>query len=180
MQGLWRKGLWLAAIGLLTLVACSPALNWRETRIAQLRAWLPCKPDHATRTVTVGDQLVEMEMQGCEANGALYAVSHITVAPDQAVRLQMAWRKAALAQMQAGEVKEHPWSPPVSASTRQAATLSAPAMQLRTQGKRADGSAVQAQLAWFGAEGQLYHLVVYASQLPPEFTEPFTEQLQLP
>lgn len=52
---------WVAA---LMLAACSPALNWRSVPLdgAALTATLPCKPDHAVRTVEMAGLPVELAM----------------------------------------------------------------------------------------------------------------------
>ena len=62
----------LLAMGLL---ACSSGLNWRTVQLGQLITLLPCKPDNATRPVSLADTQVNMEMSGCEAGGVLFAIS---------------------------------------------------------------------------------------------------------
>ena len=73
---------WVAA---LMLAACSPALNWRSVALdgAALTATLPCKPDHAVRTVEMAGLPVELAMAGCEADNATFAISHAAL-PDPA------------------------------------------------------------------------------------------------
>jgi hypothetical protein len=91
---------YLIALSML-LAACSPALNWREVRpdTADVRALLPCKPDHAAREVQLAGASHSMEMLGCEAAGATFTVAVLSVAPEQAARV-----KAAL---QAGDKATH-------------------------------------------------------------------------
>ncbi|HEY9208268.1 hypothetical protein [Acidovorax soli] len=157
---------WAAA---LLLAACSPALNWRSVPLAgaALTATLPCKPDHATRTVEMAGASVELAMAGCEADSATFAISH-TALPDPA-RADAAlvhWRAAVLARLEAATVlSEQPFA--------FAGTLPLPSsVRLVAQGRRADGSAVTVQGVWFaravGPQVRLYHAVVYTAQPRPD------------
>jgi len=64
---------------LLALVACTPALNWRDARAASgaLIALFPCRPDEQTRTVELAGQRLQMSLQSCEAQGALFALTSV-------------------------------------------------------------------------------------------------------
>ncbi len=66
---------------LLSLIACTPTMNWREVRFdnSPVAALLPCKPDRATRSVALGGVAHDMVMAGCEAGGAMFTVSYIDV-----------------------------------------------------------------------------------------------------
>src|SRR5689334_7855840 len=67
-----------AAAAVFALAACSPTFNWREVPIADagLVALLPCKPDRAERALPLGAESVRVDMAGCEAGGATFAVAH--------------------------------------------------------------------------------------------------------
>ncbi len=94
-------GRWLLPAALL-VAACSPALNWRQAPLGGLRFALPCKPDPAAREVTLAGRSVPLDMQGCEAAGALFAISRAQVGDATAVpAVLQAWRSAALAALQA-------------------------------------------------------------------------------
>jgi hypothetical protein len=153
----------------LLLVACSPALNWREVRLGGMVLTLPCKPDKAERSLRLGGQAVQLAMVGCEAAGALFAVSHVQVT-DAAPRDQVltAWREAALANMQA------------SSTTRQASEHHPGAELWTVLGKRADGSAVQAQFEWIASDSDLFQLAVYADHITPNMAEPFFSEAKTP
>jgi hypothetical protein len=95
---------WVAA---LMLAACSPALNWRSVPLdgAALTATLPCKPDHAVRTVEMAGLPVELAMAGCEADNATFAISHAALPdPARADTALAHWRAAALARVGAATV----------------------------------------------------------------------------
>ena len=160
----------LASIALLVLGACSPALDWRTVELEGLRTVLPCKPDRAARDVVLGELPVRMSMAGCEAQGALFAISQVAVPPGtDAADLEQAWRSGALAQMQASHsevltLAQRPQSPAVRLT--------------RAIGLRPDGSPVQASLAWITHKGSVYHLAVYAKALDATLTEPLLGDLQ--
>lgn len=162
---------------LATLVACSPALNWRQAPLGGLRFSLPCKPDKAQREVALAGRTVTLEMQGCEADGALFAISRAQVGEATAVPDALAaWRASALAALQAA---------PENARTLPVPSLSAApglatASWLAASGQRPQGGAVQAQLGWLVQGSDIYHLAVYADRLRPEQTEPFFSDITLP
>lgn len=165
-----------ALVLVVTTVACSPALNWREVPLQGLAALLPCKPDHAERKLQLGPSDVTLRMSGCEAAGALYAISHVRVTdPSQLQATHHAWRQATLAAMQATSDSMPP-RPPVSHSIGQAKAAPNPE---KLGGKRPDGSAVQAQLMWLNKGQDLYHVAVYGPKLPPEMTELLFSELSL-
>lgn len=160
----------LAAIAL--TAACSPALNWRTVSLAGLEGLLPCKPDHAERSVQLGVVDTALRMSGCEASGALYAISHIRVEdPAQREASKRAWRQATFSAIQA--------------DVGTAATLPADSQQGKLapnpeqiEGRRPDGSPVQAQIVWLSKGADIYQVAVYASKLDKEKTELLFSELQ--
>ena len=151
---------------LLGLGACSPALNWRSVALGELALTLPCKPDRAQRIVPLGGQNLDMEMVGCEADGALFAVSRVGVPPSaDAEQLRAQWQAASLLQM---KVQGSPVLAPLSTSAQ-----ALPLRGLTASGQAGDGQAVQARLAWVAAGTDVYHFAVYAARITPEMAEPF-------
>ncbi len=59
------------------IIACTPTFNWRDTSFEQapVTALLPCKPDRGSRPVELAGHKLTMHMAGCEAGGAMFAVS---------------------------------------------------------------------------------------------------------
>jgi len=164
------------ALCAVSLVACNPALNWREVHLQGLVATLPCKPDQAQRTVQLAAQDVAIDMRGCEADGALFAISHVRL--DSATRTDAAradWRQQTLAAMRAASVRELPFrlKPTAHAGVTPANHL------LTAQGQRPDGSAVAARLLWLDAGQDLYHVAVYANTLTDERVEMLFSGLSL-
>lgn len=156
----------------LWLSACSPGLDWRTVEFEGMRTVLPCKPDRASRALMLAAVPVTMSMAGCEAQGALFAISRVAVpvGADPAT-LEDAWRAAALLQMQASQSQ---------AQTAQQKPQSPPMRLIHADGRRPDGSPVQASLAWVVEKGAVFHLAVYAQALDPALTEPLLRDLQWP
>ena len=166
---------WAAACLAVAILACSPVLDWREVRLEGLQAMLPCKPDRGERGVQLAELDVRLQMSGCEAGGALYAISHVRVpGADQAIAVQAAWRSAALANMQASAVQSHPirLAKPSVAGGSALDLLSA-------QGTQPDGKPVHARLVWIVAGDHVYHVAVYGPQLNDERLETLFMDLRL-
>lgn len=161
------RTLWPAALApILALVACSPALNWRQAYVDSVSVMLPCKPDKAQRSVTLGPHTLTMDMVGCEAAGGLFAVSRVQLPEGVAApEVLVAWRAQALAALRANQAQDQPMA---------GATL------VQAQGLRPDGSAVQAQLLWRLRGRQIVHWAVYAERLGPDMTEPFFTETPQP
>jgi hypothetical protein len=159
-----------ALLAALALSGCSPALNWRQVQLQELRAQLPCKPDQATRSVRLGEEAVSLEMAGCTADGALFAISRVEVASGATGGVMAAWRAHALAALQSSDAQ--PINIPVPAWAASHAALQA-------QGKSPEGRPVAARLTWLVREGRIYHLAVYAEHLSDSMTQPLLEDLQI-
>jgi hypothetical protein len=165
---------WLVS-GCLALTACSPALNWREVRLepSALVALLPCKPDQGTRTVSLGGQPLSMHMMGCEADSATFAVSYVDVPnATQAGAVQTQWKIAMLGNMRATQNRESPFNIKGVADASGAELVQAQ-VQVQAQGLQPDGRAVAAQGVWFTRGTQVFHAVVYASQINSDAADAF-------
>jgi hypothetical protein len=171
----------------LAIVACTPALNWREVRLGGLTALLPCKPDQAQRSVRLGTTDIQMDMAGCEAVDALYAISHVQ-APDatHAAGLLSEWRAVTLANLRATSVQPHAFKlAKVTDGAYQlpyGVKVASPNGEwevLWVQGQRPDAGAVQARLAWFALGADVYHVAVYGAQLGPQTVDMLYSDLRL-
>ncbi len=160
----------------LLLLACSPALNWREVRLAggELKALLPCKPDQADRRQSIAGREFELRMLGCEAGGALYALSVVELGDAaHALAVQVQWQASLLGTLQASASASSPWA-------LKGAGPSLEPVQLSAQGVRPDGRPLAARAVWFARGTRLYHAVVYAERISTEMSEPFFSGLALP
>ncbi len=160
-QGFYKA---LCLVVVLCAAGCQPALNWREVRsdLHPLVAVLPCKPDRGTREVPMGGAMQALDMQGCDAAGATFAVSHVRLAdPAQAGLVLAGWKTAVLANMRAQDARDQPFVLPGTVALAQA-------VRTRATGRRADGRAVAAEAAWFARVGpagvDVFHAVVYAER----------------
>jgi hypothetical protein len=176
-----------ALLATVAIVACTPALNWREIRLDRLTALLPCKPDHAQRPVRLGPTDLQLEMAGCEAAGALFAISHVRVPdPQQLTAAETEWQKAALATMQATNVRhetfklEKPADNVVQVREAKSGLLPDGMLELLVaEGRRADGTPVQARLAWFAQGADVFHVAVYGAALNVDTYQMFFSGLKL-
>lgn len=160
----------------LLLAACSPALNWREVRPggAELKALLPCKPDQGSRRQRLAGQDIDISMVGCEAGGALFAISVAELGdPDRALAVQVQWQAHLLGNMQAAVSS-------TSAYGIKGAGAQLAPVRLTARGLRPDGRPVAAQGVWFARGTRLYHAVIYADAISPEQSEPFFSGLAFP
>ncbi|WP_296511055.1 hypothetical protein [Rhodoferax sp.] len=151
------------------LSACTPTMNWRKVPLGDVGFNLPCKPDSATRKQQIGAQTVSLDVTGCEAGGALFAVSHVALASAEShVGLQKAWQQQTLQSMRAHTVGAEAWAPPPWGSHAKA---------MSATGTDPRGQVVKAHLIWFLRGQHLYHLAIYTPSLSPEWALTFTEDL---
>ena len=179
-QSMRRFFIAAAVLNAAWLVACNPTFNWREVDpdTSTLVALLPCKPDKASRVVSLaGRQPVVLDMLGCDAGGATFAIAHAEISdPAQAGEMLAQWRAVTLANLRATSSTDAPFTPKGSLALPQSVLVVA-------SGQRADGHAVTAHAAWFAQSSssgiQLFHAVVYANKIGPEVTETFFSGLKL-
>ena len=163
------------------LVACSPTFNWREVPVGPggLVALLPCKPDRAVRQLPLGTETVSVDMAGCEAGGATFAVAHAaTDGPTQAEAWLRAWRAATRQQLGKIPAAETPASLPRSAASP------APVRLETRQGPDA-GPADALHVLWFaqqrpGGAYSIYQATVAGNPSSSEALQTFFEGMRLP
>jgi len=163
------------------LGACSPVFNWREVPIADdgLVALLPCKPDRATRNLPLGSgsASIAVDMSGCEAGGATFAVAHATAEDAaQAESWMRAWRSATRNQLAGAAITEAPATLP-----RAAASPAPVRLEVRQLGA---GGPAPAQILWFaqqrGGKTALYQATVLGRPASADAPTVFFEGLRLP
>ncbi len=157
------------------LPACSPSLNWRDVRPegTSLALLLPCKPDKAQRTVPLGGSATELNMLGCDAGGATFAVASADIGDAAKVAdVLVQWQKLTLANMKAA-----PGAQVLPLKVTGSSPLP-PAVLVRAEGQRADGQAVTGQAAYFAKGTQVFQVVMYAGKAAPEAGETFFSSLK--
>ncbi len=163
---------WWAGCAAVALLSCSPTFNWREARLEDTPAvaLLPCKPDHAARTVPLGNMPVNMRMMGCEAGGVQFAVAAVALpdpAPNaQAQDLLAQWRAATLANFAIAQPQLRPFTPKGKPGAEDGQALAA-------SGRGTDGRALAVQAAWFRQGNALYQVLAYGEVLGAEAAETF-------
>jgi len=171
---------WLALTAAAALLAaCSPTFNWREVQIADagLIALLPCKADRANRALPLGAESVQVDMAGCEAGGATFAIAHASASsPVQAEAWLNAWRAATRNQLGEAQVKEAP------ATVQRATAVPAP---LRLDAQPPQQGAAPVQVLWFAQSQKdgtvaLYQATVLGKPSSSEAPKTFFEGLRLP
>jgi hypothetical protein len=156
------------------LVACSPALNWRQTKPAGAGVGLlfPCRPDRHERTVRLAGVELGMQMHSCEAAGALFSIGFVDV-PDlsRVVPVLAEMRAAAVANVE---------------GTATAATLAVPGATpnqqsalLRIDGHLPDGRRVVEHVAFFVRGARLYQATALGDSLSDDALESFFGSIKL-
>lgn len=170
----------LAAFAAVLLGACSPTFNWREVTVGDvgLIALLPCKPDRATRSMPLGVETVTVDMAGCEAGGATFAVAHaVAASPSQAEGWMRAWRAAARSQL--GGASAAALEAP--ASLARAAAVPAPVRLDATAGGTDEPSL---HVMWFAQQRRdgvsLYQATVVGRPSAADALPTFFEGLHIP
>ena len=158
------------------LLACSPALNWREVRPdgVNLTLLLPCKPDRASKTVNLDGRDTVLSMTGCEAGGAMFALAHTAVADaSRAAPVLAQWQTLMLTHMRASQAVTQ------SAQVPGADALPQP-VQVSARGSHPDGQAVEGRALYFARGSQLFQAVVYAPRVSSEAAETFFASFKFP
>ena len=103
--------LWLPA----ALVACSPALDWREVRPegSGVIALFPCRPDKHERPVRIAGAELRMQLHSCDAAGSTFSLAVVDGAePVRVEPLLVALKASAAANIAGGAPLAEPFAPP--------------------------------------------------------------------
>lgn len=166
-------------VAVLVLFACSPTFNWREMRPqgTPLQALMPCKPEHAVRTVPLAGAVADLHMHSCDTGGLSFAVAWVELG--DVVRADAAldeWPRASLATLRldpalAGSTQAR-WDFQLSGAPK--------AKGLLVQGTGPQGQPMRMQAAYFARGSQVFQAAVYGPCLPADATNTFFEGLRMP
>ena len=125
----------------------------------------------------MGAAPVSLEMAGCEAGGATFAVMLARLDDASAAGAALAgWKQATLANMRASAVSEAPFQPSGSLPLRES-------LRVTASGQRADGTPLQFDAAWFlrrqGEQTLALHAVVLSNQRNSTAVDNFFSSIQL-
>ena len=168
---------WLIGTGLIggLLVACTPALDWRDTPVpgSAASALFPCKPDVHVRRVELAAVIREMHLASCAAADSVYAVSHVDVGdPARVTEVMQSLRELAVENI--GGTAKRVGSPRIAGMTPHPL-----AEHVAIAGKRPDGSAIEVQVVFFTRASVVYQATVVGSRLDAEAVDTFFTALKL-
>lgn len=174
----------VGVVGLLVLLvllgsglsACSPALNWRDVQPGDggASALFPCKPDVHVRRVTLAGTERTMQLASCTAADSVYALSQVDVGlPDRVAPVLQALQVIAADNIGGAPVLLGPQR--VNGMTPHPL-----AQRWAIAGRRADGSAIQAQAALFTKGTVVYQATVVGRQIDRDAADTFFSALKLP
>lgn len=165
----------VAAVAAALLLACTPALDWRQVRPegTALEALFPCKPARQTRRVALAGTWVEMSLWSCAAGGSTYAVGAADVGDPARVGAALAELKQALqAHVQGAAGLRKP-------AAVAGMTPNERADQLILQGRLPDGRPVRLEAAFFAHATWVYQASIVDDRPDPEAAEAFFSGLHL-
>jgi hypothetical protein len=142
----------------LSLAACSPALDWRDTQPEGfgLSLSLPCRAAVAQRTLDLAGAPVDLTLHACSADGATFAIASASVAEPRQVAAALAQLAAAAVANVQGEIRSQTPAQ-VAGMTPQPA-----AQRLRIAGHLRDGSAVDVSALVFAHGLRVFQASVVA------------------
>ena len=148
----YSRSLLLAAVGILTLTACSPKFDWREVRAndAHFVILMPAKPATLSRPIDLNGTPVTMTMTAAEVDGVSFALGTAELA-------DAAKAQAALSAMKTAMVKN------INGSIRQEKPLPAipdTAIELEASGTGTDGQPRLLLARFVARDKRVYQAVV--------------------
>ena len=172
MQPRLASGLVLCA----ALSACTPALDWRESRPEGSRAQLlfPCRPASHARSVALAATTVEMTMVACSAGDTVFALTFADLKDPG--RVGVALDELGLA------LRSHLRSPEGAASQAVAVPGMTPnphAVQWRLTGQLPDGRVVQERAALFSHGTVVYQATMLGPRLDAQAQDTFFDALRV-
>lgn len=172
---LWRAALLAGGVGLL---ACSPALDWREIRPpgTQLVAMFPCKPAAQQRQILLAGQSVSMSLLACTAAGKTWGLAHADVVDPALLGPALdALRAAAAANIGASiDAAAAPQPLQIPGATPHPASARA-----RLAGKRPDGAGVEMRMAVFVHGTRVFQATVLGPRVSDEEAGSFFSALRI-
>lgn len=159
-----------------TLVACAPALDWREVRPAgaNVQVQLPCKPASHARQVMLAGASVEMALYACSADGVTYALSHADLGDPARVGPALeALARSALANLGAAAPRSS-----VAAGV-EGMTPNPQSLRLEFDGRLPDGRPAVETAVMFAYGTRVYQATALGERLDPNAVGTFLGSLRV-
>lgn len=157
------------------VLACTPALNWREVRPpgAGVGVQLPCKPSVFARDLVLQGVTVRWHLLSCSAEGLTWALAYGELSDPALVAPALQTLHAAAQRNLGAETAVSVfWSPP-------GATPNVHAKRVRMRGNFPDGRPVVEELAVFARGTSVYQASVLGPEVAPEAAEVFFASLHV-
>lgn len=142
------------------LVACAPALDWREVEhpAAGIVALFPCRPQHHSRSVKVHNVDASMHLLTCSADRQTFGISYIEIPTAEATApILAAVRAAATGHIKPTQVETVPLNV-VGATLRPGATRTS------IDGTTANGERMHLEVGVFASALRVYQATVFAPE----------------
>jgi hypothetical protein len=165
----------LSGMAGLLMLACAPALDWREVRPADSGVTLlfPCKPDGHARQVQLGPDSVRLQLHACTAAGTTWALAFADIGdPARVGPALLELRSAAARNLGASQ-------PQVLTLEVEGATPNAASQRLQFQGRMPDGRAVTEQVAVFAKGTRVFQAIALGDKLDAEAADSFFGSLRV-
>lgn len=170
-----RRALGAAVALAIGIVACAPAMDWRQM---QPEGWglsvaLPCRPASHSRQVSLAGRSVDLTLMACTAEGHTYAIASAMLDDPAAVPAAL----QALGQAARVNVKgvvEHEGAAQVPGMTPHPQ-----ARQWRLRGHLPDGTAVTSQSMVFGHGLRVFQATVVGPQADDLLARSFFERIEV-
>jgi hypothetical protein len=157
------------------LLACAPALDWREVRPegSGATALFPCKPDSHARKVTLGSHEVRLVLYACNAGELTWALAFADVEDPARVAAALTELQAAAARNLGAAASSH------LPLTIEGATPNPFSQRVQIQGAFPDGRRVTEQLAVFALGTRVFQATTVGEKLDVEAAETFFSALRV-
>lgn len=172
MKSRTLRAVWTAVC--MGLVACSPALNWREVHPpgTRLQAMFPCKPTAQERKVRLAGQTVVLSLHACTTAGWTWGLAHADVADPNLLGAGLNELRSTSA-ANIGATTAEPLPLQVPGATPHPATA-----RVHLSGRRPDGQALQMQMVVFAHGTRVFQATVLGERAPAEEATSFFSGLR--
>ncbi len=164
------------AAGVVGLVACAPAMDWREVRPegGGIVVLMPCRPASHARTVAIASAQIKLTLYACTAGGVTWALALADASDPQRVGAVLrALREAAQANVAAKSARPIAWR-------MEGATPNAEAVRFEIDGRLPDGKSIQEQGAVFAKGTFVYQVTTLGERLDSDALDTFFGGIRLP
>lgn len=160
----------------LSLMGCSPTLDWRDWRPIDsgMMLTLPCKPTPQARTVRLAGETVRLSLHACSAGGQTWALAYADMGDPRLLGRALAeLRDSAAANVNASNTQ------PRAALVIPGVTPHPESGRWVLQGKLPDGTLISEELAVFARGTVVFQATVLGQTLPAEGVITFFESLRV-